>query len=675
MSDTPEKKPTPADLGADLAAHREGPPLPPAAERLARMLAARDLAARPPSEGGMAIHDAAALLGVDKESPLDALRAWGWENTRRSRDSVADALRRALADQLSRGTWAKLPPDVLAELRRWAAKDAEPENLVRWLDEQGGWDKVDGDAAEAALVTAARAVAEADGLQDGLASVLWNTGAPDLVLLYDTPRADLDKPDVRERIARQTAPHIDPLAALLAPEGRKPPDKADVLLGLDALKAGLHGLDWGGLGLCLTDKAARAGDWLGRLAVPWMDERRKRAAEAARALPLVLQPRNVIIAPSTGAAFLRFPSMLKDAGAWCGALVPVDGDTIFAEEPDLAAAPLRVLKDADGADVQLYKPRAWTVAAERRLAGPRQPTLPGLVLDPQLNPDLGAFLAVTATGAAVVDRLPGLCAKLLPLLFALCPLDGTPVKGPVKDLVKLLYPNWKKRRQMAGDVDRVGAAAAALRALRIVEALPTGALRVYPVTAGGFYDIPTGPGQEPEACLRLNPELAALAIPVKGKGDFVLVNLSRLMELDAQSPDRIAVALRLAAYWHTCKQRTADGRRVFLPERLDYLPVDGLLVESNAPGPVADVITGADLGRAGKVKLSEARARLVDATLPALVKAGYLDTFDARRPDRHAGRSAEAWLVKVPPPADYLEASRKTASTRRPPPEGRPRRK
>jgi hypothetical protein len=664
MSDAPEK-PTPADL----AAEREGPPPPPAAERLARILAAADLAKLPASEGGMALHDAAAMLGVDNESPLDAVRAWGRENTRLARDTIADALRRALADQLSRGTWAKLPPDVLADLRRWAAEDANPEALVEWLD-RGGWDKVDGDGVEAALVEAARAVADADGLKDGMACALWNSAAPFFVLLYDTARADRDKPDVLERIARKTAPHIDPLTALLVPEGWKPPEKAEVLLGLDALRAGLRGFDWGGLGLCLTDKAGRAGDWLGRLAVPWMDERRERAAEAARALPLALQPRNVITAPSTGAAFLRFPSMLKDAGAWCGALVPVDGDTIFAEEPDLAAAPLRVLKDADGADVQLYKPRAWTVAAERRLAGPRQPTLPGLVLDPQRNPDLGAFLAVTATGAAVVDRLPGLCAKLLPLLFALCPLDGTPVKGPVKDLVKLLYPDWKKRRQMAGDVDRVGAAAAALRALRIVEALPTGALRVYPVTAGGFYDIPTGPGQEPEACLRLNPELAALATPTKGKGDFVLVNLSRLMEMDAQSPDRIAVALRLAAYWHTCKQRTADGRRAFMPERVDFLPVDDLLVTINAPGRAADVIAGEDTSRMGRRKLTEERAHLVDETLPALVDIGYVGKVNVRRGVQRAGG---AWMVKAEPPADYLEASRKTASTRRPPPKRRPR--
>ncbi|OPZ70409.1 MAG: hypothetical protein BWY80_01508 [Firmicutes bacterium ADurb.Bin456] len=159
----------------------------------------------------------------------------------------------------------------------------------------------------------------------------------------------------------------------------------------------------------------------------------------------------------------------------------------------------------------------------------------------------------------------------------------------------------------------------------------------------------------------MNPSLADLATPTKGKGDFVLVNLSRLMDLDAKSPDRIAVALRLSAYWHTCKQRTADGRRVFLPERVDFIPVDDLLVEINAPGRAADVIAGEDSSRMGRRKLSEARARLVDETLPALVNIGYVGEVDAPATGNRRG----AWLVKALPPKDYLEATAKTARTRR----------
>jgi hypothetical protein len=350
--------------------------------------------------------------------------------------------------------------------------------------------------------------------------------------------------------------------------------------------------------------------------------------------------------------------------------VEVDGNTIFAEEPDLAAAPVRVVKDADGNPVTLHKPRAWTIAAEHLLENPgrQQMILPGLNLNPRENPDLGAWLALSATGAAVADGLPGLCAKLMPLLFALCPLDGTPVKGPVQDLVKLVYPDWKNRRQMAGDVVRVGEATAALYALRVVESQPSGALRVYPVLTPRFYDVPTGPNQNPETCLQMNPALADLATPAKGKGDFVLVNLSRLMDLDARSPEKIAVALRLAAYWHTCKQRTADGRRVFMPDRLDFMPVDNLLVTSNAVSErVAEVIAGADRGQMGKRKLSEARARMIDETLPALVDAGLVGEITAPR----SGDRRGAWTVKAAPPADYLEASAKTGRTRRPPQKAR----
>jgi hypothetical protein len=576
---------------------------------------------------------------------------------------VADALRRALAYLLDRNG-DKVPPDVLADLRRWAAR-ATPEALADWLN-RVGWEKMDkatGDAVETALLAACGGKpfsktgtkkTNRDGLQT----------APPFVFLYDTPRAARTAPETLARIEKEMPADATP-------------EKITVLLGLDALRAAWRQFDWFLLASLLPESLDdRAGDWLGRLAAPWMDEESayldERRDREAHALPLALQSRNLITAPSTKAAFVRFPSILKDAGAWSGAMVEVDGNTIFAEEPQLAAAPVRVLDAPDG-KLQLYKPRAWTVAAERRLKGPRQMALPGLLTNPPLNPDLEAYLAVTATGAAVLDRLPGLCVKLLPLLFALCPLDGTAVAGPVRDLVKLLYPNWRDRRQMAGDVARVGAAVTALLGLRIVEAVPGKGLRFYPVLHCDRFDAPTKANDIPEACLRMNPGLAELATPAKGKGDFLLLNLSRLMELDATRADRVAVALRLAAYWHTCKQRLANGRRVFMPERLDFIPVDNLLVEINAPGPVADVIAGADLGRAGKVKLSEARRRLVDETLPALVDAGLLGAFDVRRPDRYAGRGADAWQVKIPPPADYLEATRKTASTRPPPKEGRRR--
>jgi len=70
-----------------------------------------------------------------------------------------------------------------------------------------------------------------------------------------------------------------------------------------------------------------------------------------------------------------------------------------------------------------------------------------------------------------------------------------------------------------------------LRDLRVVELLPSGALRVYPAWDGGYDDIPTGPGQELKVSLRLNSVLVDLSKSAdKDKGTFVLVNASRLNE-------------------------------------------------------------------------------------------------------------------------------------------------
>ena len=628
----------------------QGEPLTPAAADLLHRAALEILAG---IKAGHAQHDFPDNIDFTKMAEKDEIEimlAINRDSARRCRDAIAVSLRRALVALLEKNA-PKLEAPLVDALADWIDKDANPEALAEWL-ERGGWEKVDGAKVEAGLATPESARIG----KDPCFRVIWPShDAPYCVLWYDAPRADADKPDVKAFIARHSKPA--PLPWFNA--GATPPEKATVLLGLDALKAAIASHEWQLLPQHLNK------DWLRPLAVEWMDARRagiaERTAAQARALPLAIQSRNIIKArQTTGDAFLRFPSLLKDAGAWTGALVEVDG-AAFAQEPDLAAAPVRKITDAEGNPLTLFKPRAWEIAAAGRLEGPRQLVLPGLPTDPKHSPDLGAFMAVNATGAAVLDRLPGLCAKLLPLVFAMCPLDGTPVKGPVKDLVKLLYPDWKARRQMAGDVERVGAAVVALRALRLVEALPGGGLRVYPVLSGGYFDLAAG--ADAEACFTLNDSLGDLATTKKGKAAFMLVNLSRLMDLDAKSPDRIAVALRLAAYWHTCKQR---GQ--WMPDRLDFLPVDDLLVTINAPGAVADVLAGADLGKAGTVQLSKARARLMDETLPALVEAGLVGELETRRPGQYRGKTkGESWQVKAAPPLDWMEASRRAAPIRTPP--------
>jgi len=660
MSDTPEK-PTPAHgeppppdaplevrkawLDADLAAGREGPPPPPAAERLARVLAAVDLAKPPASEGGMALHDAAALLGVDLEDPLDVVQAWGRENARLARDTIADALRRALADVLDR-KGADLAPDVLADLRKWAAEDANPEALAEWLN-RDGWGKVDGAAVEAALVTAARATAEADGLKDGLACVLWNPGAPYFVLLYDTARADVDKPDVRERIARKTAPHIDPLAALLVPEGRTPPDKATVLLGLDALKAGLQGFDWGGLGLCLTDKAGRAGDWLGRLAVPWMDERRaalvERLDRQAAAVGIALRPK----AETAAGKWTPLPRVLDVAAALGGPFsVDVDGET-YAPEPGLAP-------DAVG---RALRPRGLDIVPADWLGNPAQLTL---ALDPAAPPEaVREYMIETAARTAHLAQLPNMCPKLLGFMFAAAPMTGRAVKGTLLDLARWLYPNWKERRQSKRDLQGLGAAFVAVKGLRLVETKADGTRHPYDLFTVD-YDLSC----KPDAVLgfMVNPWLVKRMQGGKG-GGFFLLNMTRWLALGIRNPRLFPLALRLAALWDAARVRNGP----FDPARLRPIEADRLAWECNTlpEGAAMYRAKRTDAG-AAKLALTTARAKL-EADLDALREAGLLGPW---KKTKAYGRGFDVLPV---PPADYAEACKRAAQAVRKTGDGRRR--
>jgi len=665
MSNTPEKptpahgEPPPPDAPLEvrkawMEAERAADPewtraakARPAAAKLARVLAAGDLAKLPASEGGMALHDAAALLGVDKESPLDAVRDWGRENARLARDTIADALRRALADVLDR-KGADLAPDVLADLRKWAAEDANPEALAEWLN-RDGWGKVDGAAVEAALVTAARATAEADGLKDGLACVLWNPGAPYFVLLYDTARANVDKPDVRERIARKTAPHIDPLTALLVPEGRTPPDKATVLLGLDALKAGLQGFDWGGLGLCLTDKAGRAGDWLGRLAVPWMDERRaalvERLDRQAAAVGIALRPK----AETAAGKWTPLPRVLDVAAALGGPFaVEVDGET-YAPEPELA-----------GPAALALRPRGVDIVPADWLGNPAQLSL---ALNLDTPPDavleyLGAVVE-SATRTAHLAKLPNICPKLLGLMFAAAPMTGRMVQGTLGELARMLYPDWTSNRRSTRDLQGVGAAMMAVKGLRLVETEPDGTRRPYEL-----FIVDMALTAKPDAVLgwTINPWLVKRMQGGKG-GGFFLLNMTRWLALGIRNPRLFPLALRLAALWDAARVRNGP----FDPARLRPIEADRLAWECNTlPEGAAMYRAKRTDSHAGKVQLLRARDNL-EADLDALREAGLLGPW---KKTKAYGRGFD---VLPMPPADYAEACKRAAQAVRKTGDGRRR--
>lgn len=643
MSDA-DKEPVPA---LDAA---PGPQPPPALERLARMLAALDVSKAAEKDGGniaVEMQAAAALLGLDlMGSPVAAFRDWSRENTRLARDTMADALRRALADQLGRGTWAKLPPDVLADLRRWAADDANPEALAEWLN-RDGWGKVDGEAAEVALVTAARATAEA------LACTLWPTReAPYMVLLYDVPRADRDKPDVQERIKKHTAPDMPKaLRDAMLPDGWTLPDKAEVLLGLDALKAGLQGFDWSGLGLCLTDKTGRDGDWLGRLAVPWMDERRaalvERLERQAAAVGIVIRPK---ARTDDGNEWTPLPRALDVAAALGGPFsVDVDGET-YAPEPDIAGAAVG----------RALRPRGLDIVPGDWLGNPAQLTL---ALDVDAPPEalqeyLGAVVE-TAARTAHLARLPNMCPKLLGLMFAAAPMTGRPVKGTLGEVAHLLYPDWKDRRQNKRDLVGLGAAFAAVKGLRLVETEADGTRRPY-----DLFVMDYALTAKPDADLgwMINPWLVER---MKGgkRGGFFLLNMTRWLALGIQNPRLFPLALRLAAMWDKARK---GG--VYDPARLQPIDADRLAWDCNTlpEGAAMYRANPKTAAQAGKVQLLRARANL-EADLDALQEAGLLGPYVKRKVH------GEGWTVLPVPPADYAEACKRAVQAVKKDKPGRPR--
>jgi hypothetical protein len=508
---------------------------------------------------------------------------------------------------------------------------------------------VDGDAVEAALVTAARATVEADGLKDGLACVLWNSAAPYFVLLYDTARADRDKPDVRERIARLTTPRIEPWAALLVPEDLTPPDKAEVLLGLDALKAGLQGFDWSGLGLSLTDKAGRAGDWLGRLAVPWMDERRaalvERADRQSAAVGIALRPK----AETDAGKWTPLPRALTVAAAMGGPFsVDVNGET-YAPEPGLA-----------GPAALALRPRGMDIVPADWLGNPAQLSL---ALDLDTPPEavleyLGAVVE-NAARTAHLARLGNICPKLLGLMFAAAPMTGRMVQGTLGELARMLYPDWSINRRGKRDLQGLGAAMMAVKGLRLVETEPDGTRRPYEL-----FIVDMALTAKPDAVLgwTINPWLLRRMQGGKG-GGFFLLNMTRWLALGIQNPRLFPLALRLAALWDAARVHNGP----FDPARLRPIEADRLCWECNTlPEGAAMFRTGKTDAEAAKVQLKRARANL-EADLDALRDAGLLGPYEKRKVH------GEGFTVLPVPPADYGEACKRAAQAVRKAKPGRPR--
>jgi hypothetical protein len=482
-----------------------------------------------------------------------------------------------------------------------------------------------------------------------LPSVLWNPPGLYYALLYSVPRADQDKPDVREWIAHNAAPRIDPLAALLVPEGQTPPETADVLLGLDALKAGLHGFDWGGLGLCLSDKAGRAGDWLGRLAVPWMDERRaalvERAERQAAAVGIALRPK----AETAAGKWTPLPRALTVAAALGGPFsVDVDGET-YAPEPDLA-----------GPAALALRPRGLDIVPADWLGNPAQLSL---ALDLDTPPEavleyLGAVVE-NATRTAHLARLGNICPKLLGLMFAAAPMTGRMVQGTLGELARMLYPDWTSNRRGKRDLQGLGAAMMAVKGLRLVETEPDGTRRPYEL-----FIVDMALTAKPDAVLgwTINPWLVKRMQGGKG-GGYYLLNMTRWLALGIQNPRLFPLALRLAALWDAARVRNGP----FDPARLRPIDADRLAWECNTlPEGAAMYRAKHTDAEAAKVQLKRARANL-EADLDTLQEAGLLGPYEKRKVH------GEGFTVLPVPPADYAEACKRAAQAVRKAKPGRPR--
>ena len=562
--------------------------------------------------------------------PLDYWRDWGLNNTRKARDSVAAALSRALADFLTRKK-GDFTEDELADLSKWAAEDANPEALAAWLN-RDGWKKVDGAAVEAALVKAARARNEAEKM-DEMSCVVWNQGAPYYVLFYDTARADRKKPDVLQRISeKQTeGPRYSVGAALLSAENtepRTPPDAVTVLLGLDALKAGLQGFDWAGLSLCLTDKADRAEDWLGRLAVEWLIARREDLAEKrkrfAGAYSIEIREKS----ETRNGKWTPLPRAL-DAAAVLGGPFKMDGET-YAGAPEMAGAAVG----------RALRPRALDIVHADWLDNKPQLTL---ALDLNIPTEaVKEYMIETAARTAHLGGLPNMCPKLLGFMFAAAPMTASPVKGTLLELAHWLYPDWKDRRQSSRDLKGLGLAFVAVKGLRLVETKPDGTLHPYDLFTMD-YDLSSKP--ETELGFMINPWLATRMQGGAGGGYF-LVNMTRWLAMDIRNPRLFPLALRLASLWDKARKRSGP----YDPGLLKPILADRLAWECNT------LSEGAAMFRTGKTDARTAKAALhatrdnLEADLDTLKEAGLLGEWEKKKVH------GQGFELRPIPPADYAEA-------------------
>lgn len=581
------------------------------------------------------------------------LKDWGRENTRRSRDALNDALRLALLDILDRNA-GKLGAAV-AVLRPWAERDANLEALAEWL-EKGGWEKVNGDKGdkvEAALAFAMRRSVDADAagalrtlkdegapaffedcpppvLNCPTACIIWpNRDAPYYVLSYDTPRADANKPDVLAFVDKYIKPAPYPP---FDPADWTRPDKATVLLGLDALKAGIAAYDWGGLCLCLNEKAGPAGDWLRLLAVAWVKERaeneNERLEREGNARALDSAPRVLV----RGREYGRLPKVAAGmswafGGGFHLQAVEVGGKQ-YAPAPDLAILPRSVVV-----------PAGYSLLPADHADRPHQAILP---LD-ITGADDAPPLPVALTDATQYAIAPAAGKLGLLIMAAAWAGKGKLHKTTLRELTAAINPTAAKL--FGSHYDTVTRGLKDLDGLRLV--LPNGlAYRVFecPVTWRELtpqeYDTALFVG----LTRTFEKTLAAIAETAgkSYKGDF-LIDLTGAMALPTRRAGLLRQYIRACAFWNSQWKPGTNGEPD--PDRVPEVAAERWAGMTNYLTPTAaEYLRGKGKGD---------RRRLSDSVKETLSDAAYLEGRGLVRLER-----ADRKAIKILWPEAYMEAWR-----------------
>ena len=371
----------------------------------------------------------------------------------------------------------------------------------------------------------------------------------------------------------------------------------------------------------------REGDWLRWLAGLWLTKLANDAAaelERERELEANLRSgRSMIIRPrakdARGDRYVALDRGFEEAAAvFAGSLVKVAGERY----PDTPAV------------VERYRPWQGEIVPKSILDRKRNALIPGL--EP---PAVREFLSLTATKAVGLEpSFPRLTAKLVPVMFGTIGGGDHLVSGTLDELTKLLNPRINRIRKR--DRETAALALVSVDGLRLIERQDNGRLIPYRLFSIN-YEFST----EPDARVGWTLDPWFKERMTKGGTGYFIVNIDRLLTLDTQKPEVIALYLNLAGWWHTVGKQ----RGTFHPDRCKPRRLIDLAAEINALSPTAAEYVRK--GRGDRRRASESMASM-KAHLEALREAGLLGTLEFR------GKGLDSEVIILPDDG-YIEACRR----------------